>query len=62
MSRAAVQPVKAEASHSFRRVPPDTSPKGGIIVVQPAAAGRVGLELNSESRRDATSYSHTDDC
>ena len=54
--------VKAEASHSFRRVPPGASPKGGIIVAQPAAARRVGLELNSESRRDAASYSHTDDC
>ena len=41
--------VKAAAGHSFRRAPPD-SPEGGIIVVQSAAAGRVGLELNSESR------------
>lgn len=42
--------VKAEASHSFRRASPGARPKGGIIVVQPAAAGCVGLELNSESR------------
>jgi hypothetical protein len=42
--------VQAEADPSFRRAPPDTSPKGCIIVAQPAAAGRVGLELNSESR------------
>src|SRR5664279_1362408 len=54
--------VQAEAGHSFRRAPPGASPKGGIIVVQPAAAGRVGLDLNSESRRDAASYLHTDDC
>ena len=54
--------VQAEAGPSFRRAPPGASPKGGIIVAQPAAAGRVGLELNSESRRDAASYSHTDDC
>ena len=48
--------VQAEAGPSFRRAPPGASPKGGIIVAQPAAAGRVGLELNSESRRDAASY------
>ena len=54
--------VQAEAGPSFRRAPPGASPQGGIIVVQSAAAGRVGLELNSESRRDAASYSHTDDC
>jgi hypothetical protein len=48
--------VKAEASHGFGRASPGAGPKGGIIVAQPAAAGRVGLELNSESRRDAASY------
>jgi hypothetical protein len=42
--------AKAEAGPSFGRASPGASPKGGIIVVQSAAAGRVGLELNSESR------------
>ena len=42
--------VQAEADPSFRRAPSGASPKGGIIVAQPAAAGWLGLELNSESR------------